>query len=230
MRRVFITIAVFFVLLSATSLRAQDAAKVFEDAEKEAAWGELFDGATIDNLQIDGVFSIKDGVLILGGARQTKLQLKAPLGDQFKLVLECRFDGPAPPSTRLATRSFLAHGESGMSMPGTSGQWQELLYIRKKDEAQDRFMMEALHRKVGDKAVSGGGQFGGSGIPSLSWDVPAGTTLTIRKIRLQTTPLPGSSGLYMALIVLTLVLVAVAALGWFLNRRRPASQNQQAAG
>jgi hypothetical protein len=221
MHRASVTFAVLFVLLPATPLRAQDAAKMFEDVEKEAAWTDVFDGATIDNLQIGGVFSIKDGVLILGGGRQTRLQIKTPLGDEFKLLLECRFDGPAKPSVRLATRSFLAHGESGMSMTGTAGEWQELLYIRKKDVGRGTFAMDTLSRKVGDKAIQSAGGIGGSGTPTLSWEVPAGTTLTIRKMRLQTNaPVNSSGGLYGALIVLTLVILGIAGLGWFLNRRR----------
>jgi hypothetical protein len=220
------TCALLAVLGLPAAIRAQDAAKVFEDVEKETAWTELFDGATTNNLQIDGDFSLNDGVLVLGGARQTRLQIKAPLGDQFKLLLECRFDGPATPSVRLATRSFLAQGESGTSMVGTSGEWQEMLYVRKKDPGRGTFAMDTLSRKVADKAIQSAGGMGGSGTPTLSWDVPAGTTLTIRKMRLQTTPPPSSSGLYIALIVLTLVILAVAGLGWFLNRRR----NPHAAG
>jgi hypothetical protein len=215
------TCVLLAVLGLPAALRAQDAAKMFEEVEKQAAWTDVFDGATIDNLQIDGVFSIKDGVLILGGGRQTRLQIKTPLGDEFKLLLECRFDGPAAPSVRLATRSFLAQGESGMSMVGTSAEWQEMLYIRKKDPGRGTFAMDTLTRKVADKAIQSAGGIGGSGTPTLSWDVPAGTTLTIRKMRLQTNaPVNSSGGLYGALIVLTLVILGIAGLGWFLNRRR----------
>jgi len=207
-------------------VRAQDANKIMADVEKEFAlvdqeadWIELFDGATIKDLQIDGVFTIKDGTLELGGGGQTRLQIKAPLGEQFKVLIECRFDGPAMPSLRLATRGFLSKGESGMSMGGTAGQWQEVLYVRRKADPS-KFLLNTLSRNVGDKAVQGGGQMGGDGTPTLAWEVPAGTTLTIRRMRLQTTAPQTSAGVYGALIVLTLVILSIACLGWFLNRRR----------
>jgi hypothetical protein len=213
-------LALIAVLAFPLVVRAQDAAKVFADADKETDWIELFDGATIKDLQIDGVFNIKDGALELGGARQTRLRIKAPVGDQFKVLIECRFDGPVTPSLRLAIRSLMAKGESGTSMAGTAGQWQEVLYIRKEVAGQGRFAMDTLCRKVSDKAIQSAGQIGGTGTPTLSWEVPAGTTLTIRRMRLQTTAPPTSSGLYGALIVLTLVILGIAGLGWFLNRRR----------
>jgi len=220
MIRILVLIA---VLALPVAVRAQDAAKVFADADKEADWIELFDGATIKDLQIDGVFSIKDGTLELGGGRQTSLQIKAPLGDKFKLLLECRFDGPTTPTLRLKTRSFLDQGESGGSIFGIAGQWQEYLYIRREVVGEGRSTMDTFTRKVGDKTIQSTGQMGGSGTPTLSWDVPAGTTLAIRRMRLQTTASPTSSGVYGALIVLTLVILAIAGLGWFLNRRRVGS-------
>ena len=58
----------------------------------------------------------------------------------------------------------------------------------------------------------------------MSLDVPAGTTLTIRRIRLQTTAPPASAaGVFIALGVLALVILLVIAGGWYLHRRQPAA-------
>ena len=216
-------LAVAAILVLAFSARAQDAAKIFEDVEKQNDWNELFDGVTLRELQVDEPIIINNGQLIVGGARPRRLRLKAPLGDQFKLLIECRFDGPVAPSLVLALQSFGARGESTYPIRGaTAGEWQELLYIR-KDAGRGKFAIDTLTRKADDKTVRSAGQIGGSGTVSLSWEVPAGTTLTIKRIRLQTTT-SSNNGLFIALGILALIILMVVAVGWFLNRRKTAAK------
>ena len=154
-------LALIAVLFFANPLPAQEAAKqAFTDADKEAAWQELFDGVTLKDCEVLGGSHIKDRALVLVGGANSKLRLKAPLGDQFKLLIECRVDGPSMPSLVFETSTFLSRGASGGTLSGNPGEWRELLLVGKTAPG-GRAVLDAYDRKLGDKPAHGGGKYGG---------------------------------------------------------------------
>src|SRR5262245_65449985 len=193
--------------------------EAFQEADGDAAWVEHFDGVTLQGWQPEGDVTIKDGALVVGGARGGKFRLKVPLGDRFKVLLECRYDGPSTPLIRFETRTFMSGGISVSSLHGPGAAWMDLLLVGQDHDGQ--FTLTEYYR-TGDKGPASGGGYGGRGTASLSIEVPAGTTMTIRRLRVQTTPPAGLGGVFLALGGLAAALTLLAILGWWLRRRRPA--------
>src|SRR5262245_28429370 len=214
-------LAIVAILVLADTVRAQD--KHFADADKEQNWSEHFDGKTLKDWQATGAVQIKDDLLILGGPPTTTLQLQAPLGKKFKILIECKSDGPASPTLRFETREMLSKGSTAGSILLKPGEWTELLLVGGPDD-QGRVMLDVFERSVTDKKTRGQGQFGGRGTPSVSLEVPPGGNLTIRRIRLESgVPAASPAGLFIALAVLGFVILSIIAGGWLLSRREPKS-------
>ena len=217
------SLAIAAILGLGQAAHAQDAAKHFADADKEQNWSEHFDGTTLKDWQATGAAQIKDDLLILGGPGTTMLQLKAPLGTKFKILIACKSDGPISPNLRLDTREMLSKGSSAGSINFKPGEWTELLLIGGPDD-QGRVMLDVFDRSIADKKTRGQGQYGGRGTPSISLEVPPGGNLTVRRIRLEAgIPAASSAGLFVALAVLGFVILSIIAGGWLLSRREPKS-------
>ena len=214
-------LTVVAMLVLANIACAQDAAtKIFADADKEQAWTEHFDGKTLKEWQSAGAVQIKDDLLILGGPPTTVLQSTAPLGRKFKILIECKSDGPISPNLHFETREMLSKGSTAGSINLKPGEWTELLLVGGPDD-QGRVMLDVFERNFADKKTRGQGQFGGRGTPSVALEVPPGGNLTIRRIRLQTDAPAGSpAGLFIALAVLGFVMLSIMVAGWLLRRRQ----------
>lgn len=211
-------------LLAANPLSAQNPPatpllpkEAFQQADAEATWGEHFDGATLKGWQPGGEVTIKDGLLVVGGARKGTLHLKVPLGEQFKILMECRYEGPTPPYLELETRGFLSGGKTASTLHGPRAVWMDLLLV---GTTRDGRVTMTEYYRTRDKEPTGAFTYGGLGAPSVRLEVPAGVTLTIRKIRLQTAPPAGLGRVFMALGGLMAALTLLAVIGWFLRRRR----------
>ena len=215
------SIALISLVLFTPGLIAQEAAKqAFAEADKEKAWSEHFDGVTLKEWEAAGAVQIKDGLLILGGPGTTTLRQKGSLGPKFKILIECRNDGPQMLEWRPETRSMLSRGSSGGSLNIKPGEWTELLIVG-RTHAHGHVVITEQQRVVGElKGPESSGEFGVSGNPTIFLDVPPGGKLTIRRIRVDVaTGRDSSAGLFIALGVLAFIILFVTGLGWFLRRR-----------
>ena len=194
--------------------------EAFQQADGEAAWIEHFDGVTLKGWKTSGDVTIKDGLLLVGGAGKGKLELKVPLGEQFKILMECRYDGPTRPMLLIETRGFFSGGMSASTLHGPWDVWMELLVVGNTRDGQ---VTITEYFRIAEKGPASGGDYGGSGTPSVSIEVPAGVTMTIKRIRVQTTQPAGLGGVFLVLGGLMAALTLLAALGWYLRRRRATS-------
>lgn len=192
-----------------------------------AALVDQFDGKELHGWEIEGEGKIEDGVIKLGGKSEAKLRLLTPLGDQVRLRLEYKL---APEQNNLPKLVWEADGTTeslwGLS---TRGQWMELDVTGERSGFLRTFRLNYSFGNVpgpGESRSGGSGMFHevGGHLCRLVILVPPDSALTIRKIALSTTGSPPpTSGPGIAFVVLALVLAAVIALGWLLNRRRGAS-------
>lgn len=193
----------------------------FALADQETDWRVDFDGVTLSDWRATGEVKIKDGMLILGGTRSAKLQLNKLLGPRFKVFLECRVDGPVMPTIAFTTRGILSGGATSSSLHAHAGSWADVLLVGRTNE-RDMLLIDEYRRRAGTPPDRRGG-FGIGGAPLLSLEIPAGTTLSIRKIRVQRPP-PGDTtqSLFLGLGALMGAVTLIVAVGWLLQRwRRP---------
>ncbi len=195
-------------------------------AQAQNAWIEQFDGKKLQGWEIDGESKIENGVLTLGGKIETKMRLSAPLGEQFELRLECQYAGSVP-TLRFATSAPV----NERPLAGMPGHWAEFTLQRARGNLGFGYVLSQTFRHLDDGGMSSGGLPPGSGdVRELTIIVRAGSTLTIRRMVLQTTP-PGEGpgAVWVPVAVLVLVLLGIMGLGWFLNRRRAESPSSRAA-
>jgi hypothetical protein len=178
-------------------------------------------------------FSVKDGALrgwavtqgasnpgpegiSLGGKDATKVELTTPLGEQWRLEVEYKIAsvGGSPMLQWDAGRSW--------QLPQAGDRWVQLTITCNSRGGWSRsYWLNYSHQS--DGSSGSGGLAGGSGqVRSLAINVPAGSTMVIRRLALQTSPpvVKDTSGLYIGIGVLVGCIFAVMAFGWFLNRRR----------
>ena len=183
------------------------------------AWSEQFIGKTLQGWEIDGDTKIEDGVLIVGGKIETKLRCVVPLGNRFELRLECMYSGFQRPQLHFETSAPFWQRE----LTGAPRAWGEFIVKRTRTDLGFGHQMVQSFRHLEVTGHHTSTVPPGSGdIRELAFIIPAGQTMSIRRIALQTTPAgadPG--GLWAPLLVLVLVLLGIMTLGWFLNRNKP---------
>lgn len=217
-------LSVAWLLFGVAAVQAQVTVEEwFAAAEKELGWIDVFDGEAVKDCRVDGVYAVKDKLLVLGGAVRSMLSVDVPRGQPFKLLIEYRPDGMGA-MLRTESRQFLGGGSSGTSVFGKVGEWTEVLLIGDADQERHPGV-RLYHREVANHGVAGSTNLGGTGLVKLALETPPGTTLSIRHLRVQATrPTDPSGSLAIALVVLVGVLVAVLVLGWLLHRRKPSSE------
>lgn len=185
----------------------------------EPALIEQFDGKKLQGWEIDGESKIENGALVIGGKAEARLRLKEPLGSEFKVILEYKYAGPE------FSVQFKAGQPPDQNLFHQTLNWTEVVMTRERFGASLGLPVNYKLRQLGGPLTGSGSLSAPSGqLPALELIVPAGATLTIRRLALQTTPPgEGGGGLWAALIVLALVLGGIVALGWFLKRRGAAA-------
>src|SRR6516162_8471115 len=89
---------------------------------------ELFDGKTTAGWVIDGDAEVKDGVLVFGGQKNTRVQIADGLRPIFELNLEYRTENKQPIQLEWRGRHFLGHGMHSVPLERLSskpGEWIE---------------------------------------------------------------------------------------------------------
>jgi hypothetical protein len=211
----------FLFLSWAPSVQAQK----FEDVLRAPEMIEAFDGKTLVGWEIEGEHSIKDGVLVIGGKAAAKLR-PAVLGEHFKLFAEFQHQGGATPRFHFHVQHSAPLAFNVWS-PLSGNQWQELSLINQSSGSGRDHRLRYENRAQSSSMTGMAG--GGSGvIDSMEIIIPAGTQLSIRKLRWFSPPPPpppSKSGVWIAMGVLGVILGGAMILGWLLNRRRSKAVN-----
>jgi len=188
-----------------------------------AALVDQFDGKELHGWEIDGEGKIEGGFIKLGGAAEAKLRLLTPLGDHIRLRLEYQLGaGPGMPALHWEADGN-TQGVFGFS---AKGQWMELDATGQRNGFWGQYRLNLADGKIPGPNEGNSGMFAdvGGRVCRFAIHVPAGASLTIRKIALGTTaPPPTTRSPGFAIVVMALLLAGVIALGWLLNRRRGAS-------
>ena len=204
------TLALIAALAHPVVVRAQDR------PGGEPALIEQFDGKKLQGWEIDGESKIENGALVIGGKAEARLRLKEALGSGFKVILEYKYAGPAAFSWQFEAglppnRNFFH------DMPT----WTEVVMMRQDAGAFFALPVKYELRERNGPLTGNGSLSAPAGrLPTMELIVPAGATLTIRRLALMTTPPgEGGGGWWVPLTILAVILAGVVALGWFLKRR-----------
>jgi hypothetical protein len=176
--------------ISPARARAQDNALTQEELAQ--GWSLLFDGKTTAGWEIQGDAAVADGVLVLGGNKVTRARAMPLLGRKFELRLEYRTERPGMPiNVRWDTGGLLGSSSSSRSLDRQSKnaeEWIEIIYTGDVDPKTGIRSVNARFRALGEAAfvaqnVTGTNAQGGT---SVSFDVPPGTKLYLRNVKLTT--------------------------------------------
>jgi len=182
----------------------------------EPALIEQFDGKKLQGWEIDGESKIESGALVIGGKAEARLRLKEALGTGFKVNLEYKYAGPAPFSWQ-----FEAGQPPNRNFFHDAPTWTEVVMTRQDAGALFALPVKYVLRELNGPLTGRGSLSARAGrLPTMELIVPAGATLTIRRIALATTP-PGEGDgrWWIPLTILALILAGVVGVGWFLKRR-----------
>mgnify|MGYP001591391121 CR=1 FL=1 len=208
-------LAVFIAFAFATPLCAQ----------QQEVWIEQFDGKMLHGWQIDGEAVVEQGVIKIGGKDPATLRLTTPLGDKFSIRLEYQYTGPAVPALRWETNE---PAPTQWHFHGIPSRWIEMTFNVSQGNWFNRntgsLAYRTLDNSLGSSSGSGAIAAGAGPARELMIIVYPSTTLTIRRLALQTTPPPPAVGTpWIPVAILVAILVSIVLLGWFLNRRRAES-------
>ena len=218
MRRV---IAAILLILGVGAVAWGQRREDHEDAKTDPQMAELFDGKQLVGWEVDGEHTIKDGTLIIGGKAAAKLWPKTPMGNKFKLLLEAEYHGERPQWIVQIHGSAAPIAKVWMM---SADQFHEIVVINDLDSASWKHEVRVSNIGPTNQGAGFAG-IGLGGVVGLEIGVPAGARLSIRRLRWYNAappPEPTSTGLWVAMTVLGLVVVGIMALGWFINRKRPA--------
>ncbi len=228
-----IIVVAVFLLLSAPGLRAQEAKKNALTPEEAAqGWILLFDGKNPIELLVEGDSEIVDGVLVIGGNRPSRVEVKPKMGHEFELRMEYRTEGAKYINVAGAYKEGL-FGESGSSSTGlerrskNKADWIEIIFNGKYDQRTDQRFVDSQYKGVGDVAFIKKGLFGGAGARNiiLSFDVPAGNKFFLRNLKLKTNPVPRDPlWLIFSISVAALAIFALILLIWFRRKKGTAPE------
>ncbi|HMF16264.1 MAG TPA: hypothetical protein VKE98_03615 [Gemmataceae bacterium] len=214
-----LTLAVVAFLHVATHAPAQaPKANALTDEEAANGWILLFDGKNPLELLNEGDSEIVDGVLVVGGERPSRVEVKPRLGNHFELRLEYRTEGAKHIDVKAAHKSFFEYGFSSGSLDRRSknkDEWIEIIYTGAYDPGTDARSVDSQFRAVGEAVFTKRGIGGGTGAKNtiFSFEIPAGSKFYIRNIKLKTDPaapdlfLPIIAGIVLVLAILGLILL-----------------------
>ena len=218
-----IVVMVFF-LLSAPLARAQEAKdNTLTPEEAAQGWILLFDGKKPLELLIEGDSEIVDGVLVIGGNRPSRVEIKPRLGNHFELRMEYRTEGAKHIDVKTAHKSFFEHGFTSGSLERRSknkDEWIEIIYTGNYDPRTDARSVDAQYRAVGEAGFTKRGLGGGLGAHAtiFSFEVPAGSKFYLRNIKLKTDPV--SPDLLLPILAGIVLILAVLGLIFLIRLRR----------
>jgi hypothetical protein len=221
------------LLLAAVPTQAAgDASPNTLTAEETAeGWVLLFDGQTTSGWRIDGDAEVKDGALLLGGARATRARFPRPLGCPFNLRFEYQVQVPAAPGTsiwcRLQDRGLWARGGEAENLPGAGAGWVEVVMAATYDSRKDYYEQTSKSRNLLDGKFDRRGSSSSKGLgpprhaKDLWLDVPAGAKIAVRGVKFKGDPIAETTPVWVWLLPLEgLLLVVVGALAYLIRRRR----------
>jgi hypothetical protein len=167
------------MLLLAPVIRADAPPPKNKLAEESAAeWRPLFDGKNLDGWEIDGDFEIVDGVLILGGERETRAYLPLQHFRDFTIRFQYQLDGKTS-----AGYGWSSLGEPRKPTPGLM--IPDLLPAKKWHESTIEEYWDIRHFQ--QRFIKG--QHGANGvfrpIQSFWIETPAGVKIRLRNIRVR---------------------------------------------
>lgn len=180
-------------------------------------WILGFDGTSTMGWIIQGDAKVVDGVLVLGGARPTRVQAMPVLGRTFRLRLEYRTEGKLSVIAWETRGPFFSGSHSSSSLDRQSkdpAEWIEVIHTGEFDPDTGMRSRKSQTRALGEAAfvARDGGATTASGDMRLSFEIPAGAKLHIRNVKLQMEPTE-SMPWYLWVFVTALVGVAVVAIG-----------------
>lgn len=186
-------------------------------------WILGFDGTSTTGWNIQGDAKVVDRVLVLGGAGPTRAQVTPLLGSVFELRFEYRTEGKVS-NTGWETRTFLGRSYSSVDLDRQSKdaeEWIEIIYKGEFDPANGMRSVKSQCRTLGEPAFVARGEIMGTtatGSMSVTFEIPAGSRLHLRNVKLHTEPRDPT---YASVWVIVVVGVAVAAFGTLLWIQRP---------
>ncbi len=156
--------------------------------EAAAGWVQLFDGKDFSGLRIDGDAAVKDGVLVIGGARPATVGVKRQLGEDFELRLYYRTEGPGRLGFRSESHGMTSSAGSGTTVPEPPAlvppppEWHELRCRCRPSHGGGGYeiMLENWHDGRVVDSNRNGSLGGGTSPPDVWFEVPAGSTLLLR--------------------------------------------------
>jgi len=205
-------------------IKAQAPANALTAEEAAQGWTLLFDGKDHSGLIIEGEAQVVNGVLSVGGARESSVRLK--LGNNYELRLEYRFEGKEFIVNSERNRRPWGRSGYGNTFHGSGDQWREGIFTGIYDQQTATHSDTARCRLPGEPAFGQDG-FEGNGIGgdrggALVLQIPAGEKLYLRNIKLKSDPIPPDllwvyiSGILIGVLIAVIILV-------FLFRKRPSS-------
>jgi hypothetical protein len=144
-----------FFLSCGPAVQAQAQRPLNALTAEEIAQGKvlLFDGKTTSGWMIEGDVDVKDGVLILGGTRKTRVRIAPDFSADFDLHLEYRTENKRPVQIEWETRHLFGRGMASTSLEGAfenPGKWIETVVRGEKHPARDGRLIRSEWRVLGE--------------------------------------------------------------------------------
>jgi hypothetical protein len=230
MPRILSALAALFVVVSGLSAQ-EPKPNTLTAEERKQGWILLFDGKNPLELLIEGDSEIVDGVLVVGGKRPSRVEIKPRLGNHFELRLEYRTEGLHHIGVRTAFNTFFESGSGGGSLfPRSEHQadWIEIVYDGNYDARANQRSLESQYRRVGEDAFKKQGISGGTGSRAIifSFEVEADSKFFLRNIKLKTDPVPPD----LLLPIVAGIVLVLAIIGFFFLIRMRRKKEPQNAG
>ncbi len=225
--RMLLVSCVFLLALAAA--RAEEMPNTLTPEQAAGGWKLLFDGANSEGLRTQGDVMVKDGILIVGDAQESRVGPKDAFPGDFEWRLEYQVIGPGPVSVRVELRSMFTSWVESYSLAqpdGSSEAWHVHRVIAWIDHSNEMYRLR-LGKKVDGRDASTPGidasMGGGSRSTAVELRIPPGTQIRMRNVTLKADP-PSQSGLYWLYGLIGGLVAAVIALAlfayWRSTRRR----------
>ncbi len=183
MRRCLFTL---LLLAAAPAARAGEEKIANPLTAKEIAdgWLLLFDTKTTFGWDIEGEAAASKGALVLGGKKTTVADFTTQF-DAFELRLECRCEGAEPGKLSVRRGGAVSAFDLQRSAPGNGG-WDVLKLKVRFDPAQKTESSDLDYTSAaGAQTTSQGSSSGVTGPAQLRVEVPRGTRILLRKVKLR---------------------------------------------
>jgi hypothetical protein len=219
MLKQFMAATAFFLLLAPSVLAQEQKPNTLTAEEEKQGWILLFDGNNPLELLIEGDSEVVDGVLVIGGNRPSRVEIKPWLGDHFELRMEYRTHGAKHIDIKIGHGSYVYGSIEPRSKD--KDEWIETIYIGNYDPRTDARWVDAKLRAVGEATFTEqpvGGHRIGAKKTMFAFEIPAGSKFFLRNIRLKTDQvLPD---LLLPILAGIVVLLAVLGLYFLIRLRR----------